>query len=50
MLDPDQRKTDRVVCGSADCILYGSNAEKPSSEIVELVRANHQGEVFFPEL
>ena len=50
LLDPDQCKADRVVCGCADSILYRSNAKEATTEIVELVCANDQGEVFFPDL
>ena len=50
LMDPDQCKADRVVRGSAHSILYGSNTEEASTELVEVVCANNQGEVFFPDL
>ena len=50
MVDPDQCKADRVVHGSAHSILYGSNTEEASTEVVEIVCADDQGEIFFPDL
>ena len=50
LVDPDQCKADRVVHGSAHSILYGSNTEEASTEVVEIVCADDQGEIFFPDL